>query len=336
MSQRVVIIMAICCVLFLLFAVTRPARADDLTVGLVACYDLEESSGSRADSWSTNHLTDNNTVGSNTGIVGTAASLVATNSEWLSIADNPAMSLGTDTDFTLAAWVYPTSASTNIVVMDKGINSGQNRLHEMILYRVDTNSFTLSVGNNAGFGSVTNPLSTSINTWYFVVAWHDAAADTIYLQVNNGTPSSASWTGGTQDTTGSFVLGRYGDLATFYMDGRIDQAVYWKSLVGTSDRTWLYNSGAGRDCDDIAGTAPTPTPTFTPTPSQTPTGTPVPTITPTPGPKIDYIDLPGGGRGEIIHSISAGEAAIAAVGMVLVLFAIYWLLSQWARAAGAK
>lgn len=322
--------------LLLLFMAARPVRADDLTIGLVACYDLEESSGSRVDAWSTHDLTDNNTVGSNTGIVGSAADFVAANTEWLSIADNAGMSLGSDSPFTLAAWVYPTSSGSKKVAIDKGTSDGSENNHEFQLLYSELNRFQFNVGDDVGFGSAYPTTIYSINNWYFLVAWHDPDSDTVNLQIDNGTVTSAAWADGTFNSTGDFAIGRRGSNALVYWNGRIDQAVYWKSLVSSDDRTWLYNSGAGRDCAAIAGTVPTPTPTITPTPSPTPTGTPEPTETPTPGPKIEYVDLPGGGRGEIVHSISAGEATIAAVGIVLVMFGAYGIFSQWARAAGSK
>jgi hypothetical protein len=287
-----------------------PVRADDLTVGLVSCWDLDEASGSRADAWSTNDLTDNNTVGSTTGIINDAADFVTANTEWLSIADNAEMSLGTDSAFTIAAWAYPT-IEASMVVVDKGPSSTQQRNHEFIVRF--NNIFIFEVGDGSSFGTVSTG-AVPDNNWYFLIAWHNPVSDTVNLQVNNGTVFSGSWGNGTRNSSGSFVLGRFGDANNLYWNGRIDQVAYWKGvLVSEADRTWLYNSGAGRDCQEIADTIPTPTPTETPTPSPTPTGTPVPTITPTPGPKIYEIDLPEGGRAEVVMSMTAGEFSVASI-----------------------
>jgi hypothetical protein len=288
-----------------------PAQADDLTVGLVACYDLDEEGGARADGWSTNDLTDNNTVGFDAGIINNSAGFSSSNTEWLSIADNPELSLGSNTSFTLAAWIYPTVGGSNKAFIDKGPNVGSQNGHEFRLGRTTVIEF--DVGNGSSFQTVSSE-STSTNNWYFVVAWHDPDNDTISLQINNSTIYTNTWAGGTQDTSGSLALGRRGDFSGGYWDGRIDQVAYWTDqIIGSDDRTWLYNSGAGRDCQEIADTVPTPTPTETPTPSPTPTGTPVPTITPTPGPKIYEIDLPEGGRAEVVMSMTAGEFSVASI-----------------------
>src|SRR5688572_29665368 len=83
----------------------RLAAPSALLTSLIAHWRLEETSDTRFDAHSTNHLTDNNTVASATGKLGTAASFTAANQESLAIADNAALSMG-DLDFTLAGWVY--------------------------------------------------------------------------------------------------------------------------------------------------------------------------------------------------------------------------------------
>ena len=63
--------------------------------GLVAYWRLDETSGSRLDSSGNGHtLTDNNTVTSGAGKVGTAAVFTRASSERLSRADQPAFEVG--------------------------------------------------------------------------------------------------------------------------------------------------------------------------------------------------------------------------------------------------
>src|SRR3990167_7395409 len=84
------------------------------TTGLISWWSLDEASGQRNDSHGSNHLTDNNTVLSAAGKVGNAADFEKSNSEFLSIADNPNLSTG-DIDFTIAIWVKPETASFPIL-----------------------------------------------------------------------------------------------------------------------------------------------------------------------------------------------------------------------------
>src|SRR5688572_28354046 len=64
------------------------------TSGLVSWWSLNEASGTRNDSHSTNHLTDNNAVPSAAGLKGNSAAFVTAGLESLSIADNASISTG--------------------------------------------------------------------------------------------------------------------------------------------------------------------------------------------------------------------------------------------------
>ena len=76
------------------------SSGSSLLTGLVSWWNLDETSGTRADSVGSNHLTDVNTVGYAAGKIGNAASFVAANNETLSTET----ALFED-DFTLSMWV---------------------------------------------------------------------------------------------------------------------------------------------------------------------------------------------------------------------------------------
>ena len=76
----------------------------DVTGNLVACWDFEESSGTRTDAAGSNDLTDNNTVTRDTGVVDYGAFFNSSNSESLSSASTSDLQAG-DISFTWAAWV---------------------------------------------------------------------------------------------------------------------------------------------------------------------------------------------------------------------------------------
>jgi len=90
-----------------------------LTDNLISFWGLEETSGTRVDAHGTNNLTDNNTVTSATGKVGTAGQFTNANSEYLSITDNASLSTG-DIDFSAQAWVYFDSFGTQRGIINKG------------------------------------------------------------------------------------------------------------------------------------------------------------------------------------------------------------------------
>jgi hypothetical protein len=75
-----------------------------LATGLVSYWELEEVSGTRVDSHGSNDLTDNNTVGSGTGIQGNCANLEKSNTEDLSISDASQSGLNITQDLSFSGW----------------------------------------------------------------------------------------------------------------------------------------------------------------------------------------------------------------------------------------
>lgn len=225
----------------------NPTAAGLLT-SLVAFWKLDEASGVRDDAVGANNLTDNNTVTQAAGTVGNAAQFTAANSEYLSIADNADLSTG-DIDFTVTAWVYLDSKGANRTIASKasfGIeewllrySSANDRFEFYILD--STPAFRVATANTLGVPATA--------TWYFIVAWHDATANTVSIQVNDGTADSgAAGSGGPADRAGAFGIGAYGDgtAATFH-DGRVDAAGFWKRTLTATEKTYLYNGGSGRE-----------------------------------------------------------------------------------------
>src|SRR5690242_13052659 len=94
-----------------------------LANGLVAFWDLGEASGQRNDSH-TNllHLTDNNTVTSAAGLVGTAAQFTAANTEYLSRVSESLLQTagGPNNSFTVAGWFNYTLTALEYTLYGKG------------------------------------------------------------------------------------------------------------------------------------------------------------------------------------------------------------------------
>ncbi len=178
---------------------------------------------------------------------GGARQFTAANSEYFAKADNADLSTG-NIDFTLAAWVYLDAKVANRTIFGKYETTGNQR--EFVLrYDITADKFHFIVSSNgsATFAkSATTLGSPSTGTWYFVVAEHDAANDTLSIQVNNGTIDSAAYSSGVNDGTGPFHLGALDiSAAPNYMDGRLARAGFWKRTLTTAERTSLYNAGAG-------------------------------------------------------------------------------------------
>lgn len=225
----------------------------NIKTSLISWWDLDEASGTRNDAHSTNHLTDNNTVTQAAGVsagTGNAAQFTAANSEYLSIADNAALSTG-DIDFTFAGWVYMDSlADEDFWGKWSTANEGE---YFMEYAHTGGAKFRFAVSSNgtAVTGSVlsTLPSPASTATWYFVVAWHDSVGNTINIQVNDGTAGSAAYSAGVRNSTSPFEVGRA--VSTRYVNGRVDSLGFWKRTLTAAEKTALYNSGAGKRYSDL-------------------------------------------------------------------------------------
>lgn len=217
-----------------------------------AYWKLGEASGSRADSIGSNTLTDNNTVTQATGKVGDAGLFTRANSEYLSITDNTALSAG-DIDMSIGVWVYlNTESAIQVFVGKQSASNAEYAVYydnsdDRFKFVVrDTANTTHTIVTASNFGAV------STSTWYYIVAWHDSSANTVNIQVNNGTANSSSTTGGVRDSTNQFRLGASTDGQ--YADARIDEVGFWKRLLTTNEKTALYNAGSGLDPTNLTAT----------------------------------------------------------------------------------
>lgn len=186
-----------------------------------------------------------------------AAQFTSADKDYLTIADNATLSLG-NIDFTIAGWVYLDSkGATSQTIAMKGTANSNVGIEFRLHWITGTDRFQMGVSNGTTLTSVTATTfgAPSTSTWYFVVAYHDATADKIYIQINNGTADEAAHTVGSQDTSGNFHLG-FNTGTSNYWSGRLDSIGFWKRTLTTAEKTWLYNSGSGRLYTDIgiAGT----------------------------------------------------------------------------------
>ncbi len=220
------------------------ALVDDL----VSYWTLNEASGTRNDSHGTNHLTDNNTVASNTGKVGNAAEFVGASSEYLSKAYNASLTVDDAVSFSFAGWVYlDSTAGLSTFFASAGAYTPYGLAYDNV-------GGASNLRFDAYFNNTTlinGALSTG--TWYFLAAGHDAPSSQTWMQVNGGTRVTTA-DGGfavTDDAAGPFYIGR--SAAGEYLSGRVDELGFWKRYLSSAEVIELYNSGSGRDYAYISG-----------------------------------------------------------------------------------
>lgn len=226
-----------------------------LSDNLVACWTLDEASGTRNDSVGTNHLTDNNTVTTGTAKVGTnAAQFTNANSESLSIADNAALSTG-DIDYTVCAWVNLDTLGGLRNIASKYSDPGGSGNEEWQLFWGHSgiyNRFVFRVTTSTEIVADTFGVP-STGTYYAVCGVHDAGANQIRISVNGSNIDQTSHSGGSPDSAAKFSLGTL-DGGQF-MDGRLDEVAFWKQALDSTELAAYYNSGTGVSCSSMTGGA---------------------------------------------------------------------------------
>lgn len=234
-------------------ATLRPL-GHNLLERLVEWWPLNEQSGTRRGVHAGLHLTDNNTVTGADGVGSLASQFTAANTEFLNRASSSQLQTG-DIDFTLSAWVYLTNKTLNRCIVSK-YNVTLNSATELEFYTdhvasLDRFRFQLTSNGQTG-GTVTatanNFGAPALDTWYLLFFWHDAAANTISIQVNTSTPDSAAIANGAPAAGSDFRIGNWENGATHRLwDGRIQRVGFWKRILSADERAWLYNGGRGRD-----------------------------------------------------------------------------------------
>ncbi len=228
-----------------LTGVGPPPVVFNFATSLVGYWRLDEASGSRADnSGNANTLTDNNTVTSTTGQVGTAATFTRANSERLSRADQASFETAA-ASWTACGWARFTTLPGLIM----GLVSKWNAVGT-IGYRLhlDTGSKPSVVSNPDGGAGITATWGSALSTatWYFIAGGYDAGTQKVWVSVNAGTPVSSSAAAQTlPDGTHEFQLGAVDSAG--HLNGDMDEWGFWNGRVLTAaELTYIYNGGTGR------------------------------------------------------------------------------------------
>jgi len=217
---------------------------------LIAYWPGNEASGGAQDVHTNAlHLTDTNTVTNAAGkVYATARQYTQANSEYHVRSGDDALLSAGDADLTLAAWVYFDNLTAARGIAGKAATS---QAEYALVYSAATSRLRWIISPNGTAAVNTNAEdlgAPSTGVWYLMVGWHDSVANTVSIQVNNGTVNSQAHSAGVHNGSAAFRIGEY---FANYMDGRIGPTAFWKSAAGgggvlsSSQRTSLWNAGAG-------------------------------------------------------------------------------------------
>ncbi len=187
-----------------------------------------------------NTLTNNSSSTFASGKVNNAVSLNGS-SQYLNRASNSDMQVG-DNTFVIALWVYLASAPPDdYMVMMKSTGTEDEYYLQVFSSRV----FHFYIPDrDFNYLAVVSP-QVPLETWTFMMFWHDAGADTVNISINNGAIASESVTPGQPVTDAPVYIGSNLGIDHFY-HGSLDEIGFWKRLLTSEERAYLYNAGAGR------------------------------------------------------------------------------------------
>lgn len=224
---------------------------DALLVDLISWWKLDEESGNAVDVHGANDLSHINDPGSVSGKVGNARQCVAANSEGFTHTSNSDFGNG-DNDFTFMGWCnFASKPALNNLVSKRDTSTGGTEDY-WLMYRGDFDRFEWSVfaASTSNFVRAEAFGSPPTNEWMFVVAEHNSVTNLITIQINNGTINSTSYSDGSGNKGYPFYLG--GEGAGFQCNGTLDEWGYYKRILTTAEKNYLYNNGQGRTYEDFA------------------------------------------------------------------------------------
>jgi hypothetical protein len=216
---------------------------DDAAPYAVAHWPFDEANGTRADSVGSADLTDNNTVGSGTGLVDGCASFVAASSEWLYAALTPP-SGGT---WALCFYIKTTAAGDFGILSWDNSSSGTSGVHERELYHsgVSTLNFYVHDGTTAHTISATRPINDG--EWHSVIAQLNSGVMQLIIDGIPQDDTEASATGYNSYTTPHLIVGRAAEAsASPFGTFEMDELVLLDGYALTQYQAVLHrNGGAG-------------------------------------------------------------------------------------------
>ncbi len=92
--------------------------------------------------------------------------------------------------------------------------------------------------------SVTLPAAAPAGTWYMVDCYHDSVGNQIGISINNGPFNSTAWIKGVKSVTNRFTIAGSA-IGSPRWKGIVDAVGVFTTILTPTQRTALYNSGAG-------------------------------------------------------------------------------------------
>lgn len=207
------------------YAVTDTYGAQAVWSDYRAVYHLNSLS---ADSTSNGYnLTNKNTVGSATGLMGDAGDWGTANNKALYRAPDPISYTEMGTGYTFDFWVYPTEVTTNTNRILRYIlhNGSLERNNQIDITPASKLNVTLYDGTAT---NITGSTSLTLNVWQMATLVYTGSQIKLYLNgVSDATPVSKTMGGFSRTSFSNFAIGAEmltsGDTPAIGFNGRIEE-----------------------------------------------------------------------------------------------------------------
>lgn len=168
--------------------------------------------------------------------------------QFLSIADNAALSMGVGVRMTMVAWVYLESLAALQFVVCKTLAGAAASNEYLLRINNSTSKFDFIVSNGAANQSVATVATIAVNSWYFVTCYYDGT--NIGISLNNAAFATSAFSSDITDGTQNFRFGAGGAGSSPYT-GHLDCVGIWKRVLTVAELTTLYNGGIGTAYRDL-------------------------------------------------------------------------------------
>lgn len=211
----------------------------NLTDALVSYWKMDEVSGTRFDSWGTNHLTDVNSTKSTNGLLGNCAT--NSSNSYLFCADNSGY---LKSNFTVSVWYYRTGGTANFSPFGKASDNSINR--SFILYGNGSKMSLIYVTNTYSQSRTIDFDNANTLVWKHVAITYDSASSVKVYTNGVLSVSNVVWLP-VYSTTGCPICFFTPESGSgWMMTGFIDECAWWNRTLSNTEIGFIYNAGKGR------------------------------------------------------------------------------------------
>jgi hypothetical protein len=144
--------------------------------------------------------------------------------------------VGLGSAFTMAGWLYLTSAATGATLYSESdpLSTGGAQHRHYLHYNSSTNRFRYQARSSGGQSNADSSVAVTLNTWYYLACTFDAGA--MKLFVNGVQDGSANRTGSYANIAASHI-GAFESLASMgqWMNGRLQHVMVWNDALTAAE-----------------------------------------------------------------------------------------------------